>query len=179
MGTSVTIPAGAASARISVRPIDDTAVEGNETVILTLSANPAYTVGSPNTATVTIADNDTAPPPSVTVSASDATAAEAASDPGEFTISRTGSSTTPLTVRFTLGGTAGNGTDYQSLSLTATIPAGAISVRVRVIPINDSAVEPPETVVLTLQSDPGYVIGGVASAVVTIIDNDVGLPGLP
>ncbi|MBI4664010.1 MAG: hypothetical protein HY735_34875 [Verrucomicrobia bacterium] len=179
LGTSVTIPAGASSARITVRPIDDTAIEGNETVILTLSANPAYTVGSPNSATVTIADNDAAPLPTVTVRASDATAAEAGAEPGEFTISREGSTTASLTVRYTMSGTAASGSDYQALPGSAAIPAGASSVRIRVTPIDDAAVEPPETVVLTLQANAAYVIGGVGSAAVTIIDNDVGLPGLP
>ena len=63
---SATIPAGSASAPINVVPVDDSLVEGSETVVLTLSADPAYTVGSPNSATVTIADND-APAASITV----------------------------------------------------------------------------------------------------------------
>jgi len=56
--TAVTIPSGAASRTIVITPIDDTTVENNETVTVTLSSNAAYTLGSPATATVTIADND-------------------------------------------------------------------------------------------------------------------------
>lgn len=63
LGTSVVIPAGAASATKTVAPIDDSVVEGNETVILTISSNTAYTVGAPSWATVTIADDDVASPP--------------------------------------------------------------------------------------------------------------------
>ena len=48
---------GETSRTIPIPIIDDTAVEGDETVILSLSANSAYTVGSPNSATITIADN--------------------------------------------------------------------------------------------------------------------------
>ena len=40
----MTIPAGAVSATITVTPVDDTQVEGDETVVLTLSADPAYDV---------------------------------------------------------------------------------------------------------------------------------------
>jgi YD repeat-containing protein len=59
----VTIPAGATSQTVTVTPVDDNFVEqGGETVVLTLSANAAYTVGTPASATVTIADNDTTPP---------------------------------------------------------------------------------------------------------------------
>ncbi|MCX6910683.1 MAG: Ig-like domain-containing protein, partial [Verrucomicrobia bacterium] len=55
---SVTMSAGNTNATVTVTPIDDALVEGNETVILTLAAGSGYTVGSPNSATVTIADND-------------------------------------------------------------------------------------------------------------------------
>jgi YD repeat-containing protein len=58
VGTAVTIPSGAASRTIVITPIDDTAIEGNETATLTLSGNAAYTLGTPASATVTIADND-------------------------------------------------------------------------------------------------------------------------
>jgi hypothetical protein len=53
-----TIPSGKTSATITVRPIDDSIPESDETVRLTLSPNPSYIVGSPNTATVTIHSNE-------------------------------------------------------------------------------------------------------------------------
>ena len=55
---SVIIPAGAASATVIVTPINDTEKEGNETVILTLSQDAAYTVGKPDRATVRIDHSD-------------------------------------------------------------------------------------------------------------------------
>src|SRR5438067_3011418 len=58
---AVTIPAGAASATVTITPVDDALVEGSETVVLSVAANAAYTVGSPASATVTITDNDSAP----------------------------------------------------------------------------------------------------------------------
>jgi len=50
----VTIPANVASATVTVAPISDDLVEGSETVILTISSNAAYTIGSPGSNTVTI-----------------------------------------------------------------------------------------------------------------------------
>jgi hypothetical protein len=47
------------TATINVTVTDDTAVESAETVILTLASGSGYTIGSPSSATVTIADNDT------------------------------------------------------------------------------------------------------------------------
>jgi len=58
---SVTISAGAASATISVAPIDDTAYESPETVTVTVSASASYAVVTPNTATVTIVSDDLPP----------------------------------------------------------------------------------------------------------------------
>jgi hypothetical protein len=60
---TATIPAGSASTVFSVSPIEDSLNEGNETVVATVSADPAYGVGSPSSATVNIADNDVPPAP--------------------------------------------------------------------------------------------------------------------
>jgi len=55
---TATIAAGQSFVDITITPIDDPLVEGNETITLTLTANAAYTINN-DTATVTIADNDT------------------------------------------------------------------------------------------------------------------------
>jgi len=52
------IQSGATNAKVTVQPIDDTISEPDETVILTLSPNANYIIGSPSTATVTIHSNE-------------------------------------------------------------------------------------------------------------------------
>jgi hypothetical protein len=116
------------------------------------------------------------PIPTVTVAASDANASETGAGTGTFTISRTGDLTAGLTVRYSLGGTAGNGTDYASLSGSLTIPAGAASATVTVSPIDDTAVEGNETFVLTLSANAAYTVGSPNNATVTIADNDQAPP---
>jgi hypothetical protein len=166
---SVTIRAGQSSATVTVTPRDDTTVEPSETVILTLAAKPTYTLGSARTATVTIADNDTPTPPTVTIVASAPAAAEP-STPGAFTVTRTGSTTAPLTVSYTVSGTATAGSDYASLSGSVTIPAGSTSATISVTPLADTATESSETVTATLVASSGYTVGSPASATVTIAD---------
>ena len=61
------IPAGASEATLAVVPVDDTLLESNETVTITLRAAAGYLVGSPSVATVTITSDDVAP--DLTVSA--------------------------------------------------------------------------------------------------------------
>src|SRR5258708_40299824 len=73
--------------------------EGEETVLVTLDANLGYTLADPSSATVTIADNE----PEITITATDASAAEtvapATANDGQFTVSRTGDTSSALTVR--------------------------------------------------------------------------------
>jgi hypothetical protein len=163
---TVTIPTGALSANISVRPADDALIEGPEAVILRLLPTPAYAVGTPNSATVNITSNEV-----VTVVATDATASEVGRTTGTFTVHRTGNVTAPLSVFYTLGGTAtrtGPSRDYAPLSGSVTIPAGALSAPITVTPIDDSVTEGTETVVLALATRPTYTVGSARSATVTI-----------
>ncbi len=52
------IRAGSSSVVVQIRAIDDTLPEPDETAILTLSPNASYTIGSPNSGTVTIHSNE-------------------------------------------------------------------------------------------------------------------------
>ena len=56
---TLTVPAAATTATVPVALLDDTAREGDETVVLTLAAGTTHTVGARDTHTLTIADNDT------------------------------------------------------------------------------------------------------------------------
>ena len=97
-------PAGQATTTVTVTPLSDALVEGDETVILTLTDGPNYDLGSPTQATVTIADTVI---PLVTVEATDPNAAEPGSDPGTFTFTRNGNLSLALnSVTFTRTGTA-------------------------------------------------------------------------
>jgi hypothetical protein len=167
---TVTIPAGSASATVTVSPVDDALLEPAETVILTATTGAGYTVGTPASGTVTITDNDT---PVVTVAATDANAAEAGANPGTFTVSRTGSTAAALQVSFSVGGSATSGSDY-TLNKTSpiTIPAGSAGATVTVTPVDDAVSESGETVVLTLAAGAGYSLGASTNATVTITDND-------
>ena len=64
--TALTIPAGSTTATLTVTPLSDAATESSETVVVNLSANANYTVGTPNSATVSIADAQNSPLPTPT-----------------------------------------------------------------------------------------------------------------
>jgi len=154
--TTGEIPAGKEDADLTITPIDDSIVEGNETVVVTLAPGAGYTIGATNSATVTIADNDQPTTlPTVTVTATDASASEPGNT-GTFTISRTGSTAAALVVNYSMSGTAGNGTDYQTLPGSVTIAAGSSAANITVTPIDDTMVESNETAVLTLAASSAY-----------------------
>jgi hypothetical protein len=115
--------------------------------------------------------------PTVSIVGTDINAAERLStqtaDGGVYTISRTGSTASPLTVQFTVSGTATNGVDYSTLSNTRTIPAGVSSITVALNVINDSISEASETATLTLATSSAYEINTSSrTATVSIADND-------
>src|SRR5262249_57520008 len=72
-----TIPAGQSFVDITITPVEDYLIEGNETVTLTLSDSGSYDVGAAKTATVAIADNTVGVPTFLGVAAGDADASSA------------------------------------------------------------------------------------------------------
>ncbi|MEA2238205.1 MAG: hypothetical protein QOC81_2929 [Thermoanaerobaculia bacterium] len=114
----------------------------------------------------------TTPKPTVTTSASDPSGREAGPDPGQFTVSRTGSTALPLTIAYSASGSAANGVDYEYLAGIVTIPAGQATETIAVTPIDDADLESAETVILNLSTGPAYSIGDSGSASVSIADND-------
>lgn len=169
IGTSVTFAPGHSTATKTVAPIDDADVEDSETVIVTLAAGTGYIVGSPSVAVVALTSDDL---PVVTVQATDASASEIGPDTGEFTFYRTGPTTAPLTITFAAGGTAVSGSDYTPLVLSVTFGVGQATATRTVTPINDTDVEPVETVTATVSPGVGYAIGSPATATVNLVSDD-------
>ncbi|WP_424140185.1 Calx-beta domain-containing protein [Roseomonas chloroacetimidivorans] len=113
--------------------------------------------------------------PEVSVTTADVTEGGAIT----YTLARTGSTAAPLSVTYTLGGTATSGSDYTAPAPSATFAAGSATATVTVRTTNDTAVESAETVVLTLNADAGYTIAQQGTATSTIADNDATAPSLP
>jgi hypothetical protein len=107
------------------------------------------------------------------MTATDILASEPGTDTATVTISRSNSSAAALTVNYAIAGAAINGVDLQSLTGTATIPAGASSVNVVVRPIDDRLIEVAELVILTLSPSDSYNVGVFNNVVITIMDNDL------
>jgi hypothetical protein len=113
-----------------------------------------------------------------------AIASERGPAPGVFVLTRTGDSAFPLSVRFTLSGTAIRDVDYQIWD-KAEFEAGTSTTWVTILPRNDAAQEGWETVTLVLEAGDGYAIGPSSSATLWLADAVIpgfkgifGTPGL-
>jgi hypothetical protein len=156
---------------VSVRGVDDSVDDGDvfyDIVTLARSADANYDGVPVETVSVMNINDDF----SANVTASDTSIAEEGGNTGTFTFSRTGDTTSPMSVYYSVGGTAINSNDYSGLSGVAVIPAGQPSVDVVVTPVDDAIADPGETVSVTIMSHSGYLLGGNTSAAMTIIDND-------
>lgn len=94
----------------------------------------------------------------------------------KFQVSRSGVTTGPQVVNYTVSGTATSGTDYTELTGSVTIPAGQSSTEIVVSLLKDSVLEQNETFVITLAAGPGYTPGSSTSASAVILDSRPAVP---
>jgi hypothetical protein len=167
LGTSVTFDAGESTAYVEVEALADGLYDPNETVVVTIQSGTGYTIDTQNSATATIANS----PPEVTVAKLSDTAEGGSS--GTFRFTRTGDTSQTLTVNYTVSGTAVSGSDFTALSGSVTFLANSATADVSVSPIDDSAAEFEETVVVTIADGSGvYAIGTPWTATVNVRDNE-------
>ncbi len=171
---TITIPAGQTTGTITIPVKTDIIVEGTETVAATIVAtNSALVTVAPSpadkSASININDNTTA---RITVSATNDGTEPGTQGLFTFTLSNVATSDTQIT--YTLSGTATSGTDYSTLGTTITIPAGQTSVTLPVLVLDDTFVEPTETVVLTMvvATSNSAITANTTPATVNINDND-------
>lgn len=171
---SVDITDGNTTGTITVTPVDDTETESSETVIVSLGTGVGYTVGTPSQATVTITDDDVSGDPIATIAATDATATESGTTTGTFTVTLDDASSGTTTINYTVSGSATPTDDYTALSGTVDITDTNTTATITVTPVDDSIIEGTETVVVTLASGTGYVVGSPNSDTVSITSDDTG-----
>lgn len=170
-----------ATQNIVVSPrVDDAIVQGPVSGTIVLGTPSAGSLGATTTATVNVADNDT--PPVFGLVKAGACAEPTTSC--TFTVVRESGITNNTAVGFTISGTATRGTDYtlndtgcggpvisgNSVTHTQAAPSGGFTIAV--CPIDDTAVEGAETVIMTLNTGAGYTLGAVATQTQSIADDD-------
>jgi len=110
--------------------------------------------------------------PSVTLAVSPSSVTEDGTSNLIYIFMRTGDTTNPLTVNYSIGGTATNGSDYTLLPTSVIFEANSAIATVMVDPTADTTVENNETVALTLAAGTGYIIGTTNAVTGTITNDD-------
>lgn len=179
-GTIVFSP-GQTSQTISVQVVGDTAVENNETFLVTLS-NPNRVVLGDSTGQATIIDNDTAggggggggggTVPTVSVTDQSVTEGDTGTTSMIFTVSLSNAHTGTVRVDYeTVAGTATAGEDFTSTSGELVFAAGETSKTVSVPILGDVSDEDAETFTLLLARVQGATFAD-SRGTGTIVDND-------
>ncbi|HEV2694590.1 MAG TPA: FAD-dependent oxidoreductase [Verrucomicrobiae bacterium] len=112
--------------------------------------------------------------PMVQIVASDAVGGEFGTNSARFSVvSVNGAATTPVTVNYSVGGTAVAGTDYATLPGSVTIPAGTVATNIYVSPLGNNLTTNQVTVTLTLTSSATYALTNLNSATALIMDRPI------
>jgi len=178
--STVTVPAGAASAVLQIPIVQDTLDEADETFTATLSQPSGATATAPTTQTVTILDDDTVtdPTPPPTPAPSTVTflmsAMEALENAGTLSIpaNRSGPTLDALSIPIARSGDAG--TSDAITDDVLLFPAGSATGTLLVAITDDASPEASEAIVLSmtpLPNAPG--IGAIGAMTVTIAASDV------
>ena len=159
------------SATLTVATANDDADEPDGSVSVTVAAGNGYTVGSPASGTVSIADDD-ALLPEVTVSAGGAV-----TEGGDavFTVTASPAPASALAVSVTVAVKGDYG--IASGTRTVSIPTAG-SATLTLATSDDDVDEPDGSVSVTVAAGDGYTVGSPASGSVSIADDDLPPPAV-
>lgn len=141
----IDLPAGAESVTLTIATIDDSLVEGDETLSVALDTTKGtgtYEADTPSSASTVIESDDV---PELTITGGGAIAE---GDNAGFTIHADQAVSVDTSVNYAVGGSATPGRDYQELSGTAIIPAGQNHVHVGIASLDDDVIFRPGDMVV-------------------------------
>ena len=172
VSASVTFLPSETSKWVPITLCPDKAADGTETIVLALANPVGATLGTPNTATVTIAENDVA---GTLQFAAAAVSVSEAQGTARVRVTRTGGSASAVTVHWTIsGGTATPPADYTGPSSGWLTFAENQTGQDVEIPIVDRAgAQVPRTITLLLDAaGGGGSLGVQTTATLWILDAD-------
>ncbi len=175
---TISIAQGQTLVTIPVAVTNDSVVnEPAETIILTLTSGSGYSLGSTTTHTLTITDDDKTTP-TASFSISSATIMEGPNKVQNVVVNFSPPPTTSITLRISVSGSATEGSDYQTLSRTKTVTAGATSTTISIHIIDDNVEDTGEKVILLLLdgTSNSYNAGNPGTFTLTITNDDAPAP---
>jgi Ca2+-binding RTX toxin-like protein len=187
---AVTISGGTTKFTVSVpqqpnNGLNDKDTEGPETIIIDLlpAANPTdYNIGADKSTTINLLDDDK---PTVSLEATGQIAENNLAQAVDLTFTLKGAIPAPITVSYTVGGSAKSGSDYTINASSVTFNPGDVdpltntaTKKVKVSPLDDDTREPNEIISISLTKPSGdeYALDPEKNkATVTVLDDEKSL----
>ncbi|MFC1499267.1 C25 family cysteine peptidase, partial [Verrucomicrobiota bacterium] len=163
---------GVATVQIDVTPVNDSEIETDENVVITLPYGANYFLAGEKSVSVTIVDDNNGALPEFNLSVIDGQATEGG-DTAMLELVRGANSSGSVTVNVArTAGTAGIA-DYNNADISPVIFADAeMSVLLEIIPTNDVLVEGTEWLELSVTPDGSYTVGPASNVTVNIEDDE-------
>ena len=168
---TVFIAEGALTGTLAVSTEDDTTDESAGSITVRITTGAGYTVGSPNTAMVTVNDNDIPDP--------DAPVASISADPTPITEGTAATFTVTLDraapaggLTISVGVTESGSYIAETAPMTVVIAEGGTTGTLTVSTADDTTDEPAGSITAELNAGVGYTVGTTSTALVTVLDND-------
>ena len=175
---TVVIISGQPTATYTVATVGDNTDEPHGSVTVTVKSNSSYTVGSPDSASVMVTDDDGTTVTPVISFKSTMQRVPESEDSATVTVKLNPMSQSPdnIMLNYRVSGTAregeGVGDDFSIIAKVVEIPPGVSSLAIRLSITADTAIEDDETVILTLTNGTGYTLGSPNVHTLTIMDDD-------
>ncbi len=170
---------GEISRSFTVSLLDDSLFEADEAFTVSIG-NPlgGATLGSVDSAVVTILDDDPQPQPGIIALAASADSIDEDGTRISVTVNRSGGSNGATTIDYaTANGSALSGVDYAAVVGTLTFLDGQISKVITVDILDDSDYEGDESFTLALSNiTGGATLGSPNTVTISILDNDLQAP---
>jgi len=163
------IPAEQTDATIELTLQDDLVHESTETIQISLSLPSGATLGEPANHTLSIVDNESIPtltldslPPSILESA----------EPLDIGVTLSHTTSSSVSVSFSFGGTATQGSDYSISATSITIPPESVSGNLTLELTDDILSEDLEVIEIQMTEVVGAQLGSPQSATIDLLDDE-------
>jgi hypothetical protein len=169
---AIVIPAGSASLDVTIHVLNDNNGEATETVAFTLAGNPGlYEIREGAESVVFISDDGDLPTTTVTTFRPGAYESIPARF-GQFRVSFSNPYFNNVTINYTLGGDAVNGTHYSSIGSSVVMTSGTTDAYIDIVPIDNTDTVSNRLVTLTLAIGANYVLSTTNTNATVVIFND-------
>lgn len=171
--STISFAAGQREARITIEPFADSQIEPAETVELTVEAGEGYEIASTGPAFLSIADLK----PVMKIEALEPVATTQPATPGAFLVSREVAVDRSVLVRLDIRGNAANGGDYQAVSRFINFAPGQATAMISIMPNASAGAGAAKSVLISLVTDPAYLVEGSGPAEVLLVPERTTLAG--